>query len=104
MQDPTPEGVARWASQARLNRHFRRHGGEVGAPDAASYDASARQTIRTGVRFTYRDLITQEMRIGFFDPSTGRFTALSEDGTTILTHFVTTETYIRSRPDLTYLE
>ena len=104
MQDPAPEGGARWTRQARLNRHFRRHGGEVGASDATSYDASARQTIQVGVRFTYQDLVTREMRIGYFDPATGRFTALSEDGLTIVTHFVTTEAYIRSRPNSSYPE
>jgi hypothetical protein len=43
-----------------------------------------------GVRFTYRDERTRELRIGFFHRDTSRFVVTTLDGL-IVTHFQTDE-------------
>ncbi len=95
---------ARWQSDAKLRAHFRRHGAEVGAADLASYDASARQTIRLGKRFTYVDPATGVPRVGYYDIGRGLFTGLTDDERYITTHFrpADGESYLRALPSSTY--
>lgn len=64
--------------------------------------ASARETIRQGRRFLYQDRGTGQTRVGYFDPRSGHFTALTRDETTIVTHFFTDEQYVRRLPATTY--
>ena len=98
----------RWVSPKKLLRHFRDHGGEVGALTPVDYEESARETVRQGqrqgTRFTYDDLQSGERRVGYFDRGTGRFTALTNSERRIVTHFVPTrgEAYCRTRPNSTY--
>jgi hypothetical protein len=58
------------------------------------YDASARETIRVGRYFEYRDLRSNGPRVGYYDPQTGRFTALSYDESTLLSHYRCAEHYV----------
>jgi hypothetical protein len=104
-----PAGVPQWASRARLRKHFNRHQDDFRKHNpplvfqhADQYDTSARETIRVGTRFTYKDRATNEWRVGYFDPATGRFTAVSENGATILTHFPTSEAKVRGFPQSDY--
>jgi pyocin large subunit-like protein len=85
VQQPTarPE----WRSRRLLEEHFRDHGAEVGASTVDEYDRSARTTIRVGVRIPYEDRTTGLTRIGYFQPRSRKFTALTEDETIILSHF-----------------
>ncbi len=53
-------------------------------------------------RFTYTDLEADATRVGFFDPTSGRFTALTDDEAFILTHFRATERYVRGLLDSDY--
>lgn len=70
----------------------------------AEYDASARETIRLGISFTYTDLDSGRAKIGYYAVGTNRFTALNRSETRILTHFVPArgESYVRGLPDSTY--
>ena len=79
----------------------------LGVRSPAEYDDSARETIRDGICliYTYVDPVDpalQEARVGYFDPATGRFTAMTEDERLILSHFAATESYVRNLPDSTY--
>ncbi len=92
---------ARWAP-GQLEAHFQKH--PEGYSSIQDYDRGARETIRIGVAFTYRDRETGERRLGFYDRSSNRFTGLSGDGRRITTHFRPDrgEQYIRSLPESTY--
>jgi hypothetical protein len=91
----SPATTAVWQSEAKLRGHFRTHGRRLRTHDVAAYDASARRTIASGRRFTYTELEPGDGCVGYFDPATGRFTALSNDEVYILTHFRASEGYIR---------
>jgi hypothetical protein len=58
--------------------HFQEHGDQVGAKTAREYDLSSRRTIQNGRKFTYRDRMSGEPRVGYHDPKTGLFTATSQ--------------------------
>jgi hypothetical protein len=69
----------------------------------SQYDESARQTIEVGAYFEYRDPETDEWRVGYYDPVTGRFTALTDDEAEIITHFRCPERYVADTlPGSTY--
>jgi hypothetical protein len=72
----------------------------VGVRTAREYDESARLTIQVGRRFTYRDRSSGELRVGYWDASTGLFTATSQirKTPTILTHFPETWESLRKLP------
>ncbi len=98
----------RSVSPKKLLRHFRDHGGEVGAQTPVDYEESARETVRQGqrqgTRFTYEDIQSSQQRVGYFDRLTGQLTALTESERRIVTHFVPTrgEQYCRTRQYPTY--
>jgi pyocin large subunit-like protein len=100
------ERIAREATWApgQLQAHFEKHGREGAHATAPAYDASARETIRVGRRFTYRDRESRARRQGFYDVSSNRFTAVTEDGRRITTHFRPDngERYVRGLPETTY--
>ena len=87
--------MAEWQSPEHLSDHFRRHHRLLGVRTIAAYDASARAIIEVGTYFEYRDPDTAEPRVGYYEPATRRFTALSDDESTILTHFRCPERYVR---------
>jgi pyocin large subunit-like protein len=94
---------ATWAS-GQLQAHFQKHGREGPHATAAAYDASARDTIRTGRAFRYVDRESRARRRGFYDPAQNRFTAVTEDGRRITTHFRpdSGERYVRGLQASTY--
>ena len=83
-----------------LDYHFAEHGHEVGARTEREYLRSAQRTAQVGEYFTYQH--TGRDRVGRFDPRTGRLTVLTEDGTAIVNHFVTSVEYVRNLPGSTY--
>ncbi len=97
-----------------MDDHFTKHGYKFPFANVSDYDASARETIRTGIPFAYLhvdpdDPTIQEPRAGYFDRPTarfpqGRFTALTEDEALILSHYPPRrgEQYVRSLHDSTY--
>ncbi len=92
---------ATWAP-GQLQAHFQKH--PEGYKTVEEYDRGARDTIRRGVAFTYVDRETNERRLGFYDRDTSRFTALTQDGRRITTHFRPDqrEQYVRRLPGSTY--
>jgi pyocin large subunit-like protein len=94
---------ATWAP-GQLESHFEKHGREGDHRSAAQYDASARETIRTGTAFTYRDRESNAERLGFYDKSGNRFTGVTRDGRRITTHFRPDrgEAYVRNLEASTY--
>jgi hypothetical protein len=74
----------------------------LGVATEQEYDESARETIRQGVRFTYRDRSTRVKRVGYFERATGRFTVLNERETRIRSHFLTSERQVRALPESDY--
>jgi hypothetical protein len=73
----------------------------------SDYDMSARDTLRNGTRFTYtyvdrRTPQLEEPRIGYYDRRKGLFTAVTDDDAVILSHFETSERYVRNLQDSTY--
>jgi len=93
--------MAEWQTEAHLIDHYERHRRGLGVRSIAEYDASAQETLVLGVRFTYRDRITGERRIGYFHRESSRLTALTVDGL-IVTHFRTDEAYVASQMQSTY--
>ncbi|MBI3966865.1 MAG: hypothetical protein HY329_14630 [Chloroflexi bacterium] len=96
-----PADDARSLTIAEFMDHLRRHGLEFGYLDPVEYGESARQTIRDGIRFTFRHESGDD-RVGYFNPANDHFTSLSDDESVIFTHFITNETYVRSRQSSTY--
>jgi pyocin large subunit-like protein len=98
--------VARSASwlPGELPWHFGKHGHALGLSTIADYDASARDTIRVGKRFTYRTRLGRKPPVGYYDPRTNRFTALTRDEAIILTHVppTTGAAYVRGLPRSSY--
>ena len=56
----------------------------------------ARATIEVGTYFEYRDLESNELRVGYYHPETRRFTGLSDDEAIITTHLRCPESYVRN--------
>jgi hypothetical protein len=88
----------------QLQDHFERHGSEGPWASESVYDASARETVTVGTRFTYVDRTTNAERLGFFDRGGNRFTSVTNDGRRITTHFRPDrgEAYVRSLYRSTY--
>ena len=94
-QAPWEDPIARW-------NHYTKHRNVLGVAAEQEYDESARETIRRGVRYTYRDRSTGSRRVGYFERVTGRFTALTERETRIRSHFRTSERQVRALPESDY--
>ena len=97
-----PERTAVWPDEIYLREHFRKHRRGLRVSTVEEYDASARETIRVGVRFTYTDRKDQDTRVGYFDPWRSRVTCLTVDEHYIMSHFHATEHYVRSLLDSDY--
>lgn len=85
-----------WPSTSYLREHFRKHHRLLGVRTVAEYDASARETVEFGTYFEYRDLESNELRVGYYHPETRRFTGLSDDEAIITTHLRCPESYVRN--------
>ena len=98
MPDPSqaPWGIppARW-------NHYTKHRNLLGVATEQEYDESARETIRRGIRFEYRER-NGLPRVGYFDRGRGRLTALEIDESRITTHCAASEVYVRRLRDSTY--
>jgi hypothetical protein len=94
-QAPWGDPPARW-------NHYTKHRNVLRVATEQEYDESARETIRRGVRLTYRDRSTGARRVGYFERETGRFTALNEHETRIRSHFLTGERQVRALPESDY--
>ena len=95
--------MVRWGSRDEQEQHFRQHRRELGVSTVEEYDESARETIAVGTYFEYRDLQTDDWRVGYYDRATRRLSALNSDETVILTHFRCPERYVaRSLRGSTY--
>jgi hypothetical protein len=68
----------------------------------ADYEQSSLETIREGLEFSYTDRTSGDPRVGYFDPLTEGFTAVTVDGRWIITHYPATEDYVRNLPDSDY--
>ena len=93
--------MADWKTRKHLEDHYGRHRGELRTRSVGEYDASAQETIALGVRFTYRDERTRELRVGYFHRNTSRFVAMTVDGL-IVTHFQTDEGVVAGYDRSTY--
>lgn len=93
---------APWFTATSRWSHFLKHGKKLGAVTVDDYDESARETIRAGRRFTYRDRTTGKDRVGYYHASTERFTAMTDDEAVIMTHFVCLEIYVCDLPGSSY--
>jgi hypothetical protein len=98
---PPPRPV--WKTAATLRYRSRLHAGRLGVRTIEEYERSSYTTIRQGRTFTYYDRGAQADRVGYFDRATHKFTAVTEDGTYIVTHFrADTASYARRLPRSTY--
>ncbi|MFN8532447.1 MAG: hypothetical protein U0556_02745 [Dehalococcoidia bacterium] len=90
-----------WAS-GELAEHYKKH--PEGYRSQSDYDQGARDTIREGVAFTYRDTQSDTPRLGYYQRDGNRFTALTADGRRITTHFRPDrgESYVRGLPGSSY--
>jgi hypothetical protein len=93
--------MAEWKSRAHLEDHYDRHRGELRTRSIEEYDASAQETIRIGVAFTYDDPGTGLPRTGYFHRDSSRMTAVDIDGF-IVSHFQADEFYVVTVPRSTY--
>ena len=91
-----------WGSQEDLDEHFEDHGALLNCQTASEYEHCSKRTIDEGTFFNYRDRSTGEWRLGYYDRLTECFTAVNENGDTIVTHFRCGERYIRSLPENDY--
>ena len=100
----SPADAAQWWNDQDWE-HFLAHRHELGVRTVVEYDQSARHTIRSGRYFTYRDPDSGNLRVGYFAPTTGRFTAMNPSQTKIITHFVPDrgERYVLDLPESTYM-
>jgi pyocin large subunit-like protein len=100
------ERIAREATWApgQLRAHVDKHGREGPWASESEYDASARDTIRIGTAFTYRDRESNAQRLGFYHKDSNRFTGVTRDGRRITTQFKPDrgEAYVRGLDRSTY--
>ena len=96
-------GHATW-SPGQLTAHFQKHGREMPWASESVYDASARETIRTGTAFTYQDRESNAERLGFYHRESNRFVGVTRDGRRITTQFRPDrgEGYVRALERSTY--
>lgn len=94
---------ATW-SPGQLTAHFQKHGREMPWASESVYDASARETIRTGTPFTYQDREARTERLGFYHRDSNRFVGVTRDGRRITTQFRPDrgEGYVRALERSTY--
>jgi len=98
-----PADTAEWPDQQQEYRHFQKHRWRLHVHTVEAYTRSARATIRVGREFTYDDPDFGEPRVGYYDRRQRRFTALTDDRQTILTHFRPDSLdYVRKLPRSTY--
>jgi hypothetical protein len=106
ISDPERARIVRDAiwTPGQLQDHFEKHGSEGPWASESVYDASARETVSIGTRFTYVDRATNAERLGFFDKPGNRFTSVTNDGRRITTHFRPDrgEAYVRGLYRSTY--
>lgn len=102
-------GAPQWPSPAAAAKKFALHRKDFawGYPplpltDVAAYEQSAHETIRDGVRFTSTDDSTRRPRIGYFQPSSGRFVVVSSDDRVIISHFRADDDYPYTLVDSDY--
>jgi hypothetical protein len=83
------EAIARDATWApgQLEAHFQKHGREGPWASESVFDASARETIKIGTAFTYRDREANTEHLGFYHRESNRFVGLTRDGRRITTQF-----------------
>ena len=91
-----------WTSEPERQWHFRKHGLSLRTPTVEAYDASARGTIRAGRRFTYRQWVSGQARVGYYDPATQRLTILNARETRVVSHFRCPESYVRGQDESNY--
>lgn len=98
----------RWR-RATLRRKFLQHRHEFEQPllgppvrTEDAYEESSLVTIGEGVRFTYTDRQRGQPRVGYYDPLSQRFTAVTENERWIVTHFPAADDYVRHLPDSDY--
>jgi hypothetical protein len=92
----------RWGTRRDLEEHFRWHGRDLHVDTIEAFEASSKQTIDEGTFFNYRDRWSGDWHLGYYDRLRGRFTAVTEDGEEIVTHFRCSEQYIRRLPENDY--
>jgi pyocin large subunit-like protein len=92
---------ATWAP-GQLAEHFDKHPEDYRS--VQDYDRGARDTVRSGVAFTYVDREAGVERLGFYEPRSNRFTSLTRDGRRITTHFRPDRgaAYVQQLPESTY--
>lgn len=105
----TGAGAPLWPDRRRIERKFRQHRRDFAKhdpirplTDVAEYEESSVATVQNGIRFTYTDPTHGVPRIGYFDPLTGLFTAVTENGRRILTHYPADEEYARELSESNY--
>jgi len=97
---PTDPMSIPWSSRSDFERHYSKHRVEVGVRARDEYLRSARQTIQDGIRFTHT--WKGGTRVGYYHRATRRFTALPDDESFIITHFVMGERQVRALRGSTY--
>jgi hypothetical protein len=90
-----------WKSPHHLEDHFRRHHRMLNLRSIHDYDASAREVVRIGTYFEYRDLVSGDWHDGYFDYLTRRMTAVVDN--VIQTHYRCSEHYVEGLLDSTYV-
>jgi len=93
--------VAEWKSRQHLEDHYRQHPREFSGATIDDHDASAQETLKVGIYFTYTDTTTDEERTGCYHRETERLTILDETDA-IVSHFHCPERYVRGLDDSTY--
>ena len=91
-----------WSSERRRRQHFAAHRRRLNVRTLEEYDASALEAIRVGTYFGLIDSDTGAPRVGYYDRWTERLTALSEDESTIFSHFRCPERYVADLLGSTY--
>ncbi len=103
---------AKWVSPKQGNEgpglrdHYNKHGEKMGFSSRKEYDESARRTIERGRKFSYRDRVSGEPRVGYWDPETKLFTATSQTRkiSVILTHFPESWEELRNLPGFSFIK
>jgi hypothetical protein len=103
--DATEPQWRRQTLHAKYLQHhldFRPHPERRRIATEEDYERSSLETVQEGVEFNYSDRTSGDPRVGYFDPLTECFTAVTFDRQWIITHYPTTEDYVRSLPDSNY--
>ena len=92
---------APWGAPPSQWNHYAKHRSHVGAASMEEYDISARETIRRGARFTYKER-NGVPRVGYYDESRGLFTGLNQSERQITTRYPATEREVRGWREFTF--